>query len=163
MTPGNLRLFFKDLSEGLSRAKSLQRLSVDQSHLLEVRGNLLQSVIKGCENLQQLVFIDDGGSSQLKKFPLPEVSPLLKKRSLMFLYVRCQLLTNEDIKKLKTMARNVKKDEERPQVVFSFAKSLEDPKNEFSVDDVKNIPAMYINGILSEETDIANLTFSDLF
>ena len=162
MTPGNMRLFFKDLSEGLSRAKSLQRLSVDQSHLMEVRGNLLQSVIEGCEKLQQLVIIDDGGSSQLKKFPLSEVSPLLKKRSLMFLYVRCQLLTNEDIKKLKTMARNVKKDE-RPQVVFSFTKSLEDPNTGFSVDDVKNIPAMYINGILSEETGIANLTFSDLF
>jgi len=158
------KTLLKDLSNGLPHAVNLKCLRIEQGGIMDSFTGILKPAIRKCVNLQKLVLVDPG-QAFFNKFDISGVQDIISQNlHLRFFYIRCNLLTSDKIKKLNGHYKRVKR--ERPHLSCHFQRQFEDPNNKIGVDNIKDIPAIYINDMLPvshHRSPIANITFEDVF
>lgn len=162
---------FKDLSLGLERASSLKVLEIFQSQWTQFSKQLFESVIKGCVNLEQLVVIDTSKAFNLQKFPLGKLIEIARLDKLSFLYICSELITLENIKKLKSEVRKIAA--KKPFLISRLQKEFVREKSAFyHLEDLSGLPMVYhktvanINSLARgycSNSSVANVTIEDVF
>eukprot|EP00092_Neocalanus_flemingeri_P016321 GFUD01017666.1.p1 GENE.GFUD01017666.1~~GFUD01017666.1.p1 ORF type:complete len:702 (+),score=167.71 GFUD01017666.1:80-2185(+) len=163
--------FCRDLGLGLKKANSLKVLKVFQNQWTQFSKNLLEPVIEGCGLLEQMVLIDSSKAFTLKKFPLNDLIEIAKKDRLSFLYICSELLTIENIKKLKSEVK--KSTNKKPFLISRFQKVFVRDKLAFyHLEDLSNLPMVFhravagINSLTNSycsTSTVGNVTIEDVF
>ena len=138
----------RDLEKSFFRAKRLRTLKVFQSQWTQFSPNLLQSLAENCNNLDQVVLVDNSKAFTLKKFPVDKLLLVAKKKSMRFLYITSELLNQDNIQKLKSEVRKICK--LKPYLICRFVKEFVQGKRAFyHLEDVCNLPMDYFKAVTS--------------
>jgi len=161
----------RDLALGLEKASSLKTLKIFQSQWTQFSKSLLDSVIAGCHQLEQIVLIDSSKAFTIKKFPLEELLEISKKEKLGFLYITSELFTTENIKKLKAGVRKISA--KKPFLTSRFVKEfLRDKSAFYQLEDLASLPMVYHRAVVSinslssmycSNSTVASVTIEDVF
>jgi len=161
----------KDLVLGLKQAHSLRILKLFQKQWTQHSKSLLAALKESCLQLEQLVIIDSSKAFTLKQFPLAELVEIAQKESICLLYITSELLTTENIKKLKSIMRKISLN--KPYFVSRFVKEFVQGKYAFyQLADVANLPMVYHRAVVSinslstsycSNSSVANVTIEDVF
>jgi len=161
----------RDLGIGLKKAENLKTLKVFQKQWTQFSNSLFSFLIENCLSLEQLILIDSSKAFTLKKFPVAELEKLTRKSSLCFLYITSQLLTTENIKKLKSNSRKVSS--KKPFFVSRFVKEFNSDKYAFyQLSDIEGLPMVFQRSVLTinslntsycSNSSVANITLDDMF
>jgi len=161
----------RDLSLGLGKASNLKILKMFQNQWTQFSKKLLEAVIEGCDDLEQMVLIDSSKAFTLKKFPLEDLIEVAKKDKLSFLYICSELLNLENIKSLKSKVRKLAN--KKPFFISRFLKEFVRNKSAFyHLEDLSNLPMVFhraVTGINSltnkycSTSSVGNVTIEDVF
>jgi len=163
--------FCRDLSIGLKQAGNLKTLKVFQKQWTQFSKSLFSSLSENCHKLEQLILVDSSQGFTLKRFPIEELEMIARKDSLRFLYITSELLTMENVKKLKSMAKKITS--KKPFFVSRFVKEFRPRKYAFyQLPDIDGLPMVYqrsvvtintLNSSYCSNSSVANITLEDVF
>ena len=117
-------------------------LKIYQKQFTQYSERVLSAISEHCQKIEQILIMDPSKSFTLKKFPLKVVSELASSsENLGFLCLGTELLTNEDIKVLKSHVKKVK--QEKPYLVGMFMNKIgQSWSGDINVD-TKSLPMEY--------------------
>jgi len=163
--------FCRDLTIGLKQAGNLKTLKVFQKQWTQFSKSLFSSLIDNCHKLEQLILVDSSRGFTLKRFPVEELEIIARKDSLSFLYITSELLTMENVKKLKSSAKKITT--KKPFFVSRFVKEFDSRKYAFyQLPDIDGLPMVYqrsvvtintLNSSYCSNSSVANITVDDVF
>ena len=133
---------FTSIEKGLKFAKNMKILKIYQKQFTQYSERVLSAISEHCQKIEQILIMDPSKSFTLKKFPLKVVSELASySENLGFLCLGTELLTNEDIKVLKSHVKKVK--QEKPYLVGMFMNKIgQSWSGDINVD-TKSLPMEY--------------------